>query len=392
MVAAAGVQPRHHRLRPRCRPLPAHRRGPPRRHPRRATGLRRHPAGGGGPARRLDRRPPRPPRAGSAPPAALRARPLREPPSLRRARRAHRRRTATSSSSARTPRAPTRARAASCARRHPYEVATQGSVNTRMGVERCVRFAFELAGASSPASPHPGAQDQRPDLLRRPVATGRGRGAGRVPRCEPRLQPRRRSLHLSGRAGPTRYDVIVTDNLFGDILTDLAGAVAGGIGFAASANLNPARTGPVALRAGPRRRPRHRRHGRSQPARRHSLGGAHARASGRRPPPPSGSPRRSPPTWPSTLPTALRSRPPSPSATPSQKGSEPVPITPTEKIWIDGELVDWDKAQRPRAHPLAPLRLGRVRGHPGLPDQPAGWPCSGSPTTSSASSRRPRSS
>jgi 3-isopropylmalate dehydrogenase len=38
--------------------------------------------------------------------------------------------------------------------------------------------------------------------------------------------------------------VIVTDNLFGDILTDLAGAVAGGIGRAASANLNPARTGP----------------------------------------------------------------------------------------------------------------------------------------------------
>jgi 3-isopropylmalate dehydrogenase len=43
---------------------------------------------------------------------------------------------------------------------------------------------------------------------------------------------------------PGRYDVIVTDNLFGDILTDLAGAVAGGIGRAASANLNPARTGP----------------------------------------------------------------------------------------------------------------------------------------------------
>ena len=43
---------------------------------------------------------------------------------------------------------------------------------------------------------------------------------------------------------PGRYDVIVTDNLFGDILTDLAGAVSGGIGFAASANLNPDRTGP----------------------------------------------------------------------------------------------------------------------------------------------------
>jgi 3-isopropylmalate dehydrogenase len=43
---------------------------------------------------------------------------------------------------------------------------------------------------------------------------------------------------------PGRYDVIVTDNLFGDIITDLAGAIAGGIGYAASANLNPARTGP----------------------------------------------------------------------------------------------------------------------------------------------------
>ncbi|HEX9547867.1 MAG TPA: isocitrate/isopropylmalate family dehydrogenase, partial [Acidimicrobiales bacterium] len=43
---------------------------------------------------------------------------------------------------------------------------------------------------------------------------------------------------------PERYDVIVTDNLFGDILTDLGGAISGGVGRAASANLNPARTGP----------------------------------------------------------------------------------------------------------------------------------------------------
>jgi 3-isopropylmalate dehydrogenase len=43
---------------------------------------------------------------------------------------------------------------------------------------------------------------------------------------------------------PERYGVIVTDNLFGDILSDLAGSVTGGIGYAASANLNPARTGP----------------------------------------------------------------------------------------------------------------------------------------------------
>ena len=43
---------------------------------------------------------------------------------------------------------------------------------------------------------------------------------------------------------PQRYDVIVTDNLFGDILTDLGGAVSGGVGLASSANLNPDRTGP----------------------------------------------------------------------------------------------------------------------------------------------------
>ena len=43
---------------------------------------------------------------------------------------------------------------------------------------------------------------------------------------------------------PARFDVIVTDNLFGDILTDLAGAVTGGIGLAASGNINPERTTP----------------------------------------------------------------------------------------------------------------------------------------------------
>ncbi len=43
---------------------------------------------------------------------------------------------------------------------------------------------------------------------------------------------------------PGRFDVIVTDNLFGDILTDIAAAIAGGIGLAASGNINPARTTP----------------------------------------------------------------------------------------------------------------------------------------------------
>ena len=43
----------------------------------------------------------------------------------------------------------------------PHEVATQGSVNTRMGVERCVRYAFDLARLALPEAPHPRAQDQR---------------------------------------------------------------------------------------------------------------------------------------------------------------------------------------------------------------------------------------
>jgi 3-isopropylmalate dehydrogenase len=43
---------------------------------------------------------------------------------------------------------------------------------------------------------------------------------------------------------PASFDVIVTDNLFGDILTDLAGAISGGIGLAASANINPTREQP----------------------------------------------------------------------------------------------------------------------------------------------------
>ena len=43
---------------------------------------------------------------------------------------------------------------------------------------------------------------------------------------------------------PSRYDVIVTDNLFGDILTDLAGAVTGGIGLAASGNIDPTHNNP----------------------------------------------------------------------------------------------------------------------------------------------------
>jgi 3-isopropylmalate dehydrogenase len=125
----------------------------------------------------------------------------------------------------------------------PHEVATQGSVNTRMGVERCVRFAFGLA------------QDRPAHHLTLVHKTNVLTFAGdlwqrTVNEVAPEFPDVSVDYHHVDAAciylveQAARYDVIVTDNLFGDILTDLAGAVTGGIGFAASANLNPARTGP----------------------------------------------------------------------------------------------------------------------------------------------------
>jgi 3-isopropylmalate dehydrogenase len=125
----------------------------------------------------------------------------------------------------------------------PHEVATQGSVNTRLGVERCVRYAFDLA-------------HQRPRrhltlVHKTNVLTFAGdlwqRTFDEVSREYPDVKTAYNHVDAACiylHDQPDRYDVIVTDNLFGDILTDLAGAVAGGIGLASSANLNPDRTGP----------------------------------------------------------------------------------------------------------------------------------------------------
>jgi 3-isopropylmalate dehydrogenase len=125
----------------------------------------------------------------------------------------------------------------------PAEIATQGSVNTRFGVERCVRYAFDLArsrGRRSLTLVHKtNVLNYSGDLWQRTfdevaleysdVSTGYDHIDAAC-------------IHMVER--PQRYDVVVTDNLFGDILTDLGGAVAGGIGRAASGNINPDRTGP----------------------------------------------------------------------------------------------------------------------------------------------------
>jgi 3-isopropylmalate dehydrogenase len=125
----------------------------------------------------------------------------------------------------------------------PHEVATQGSVNTRMGVERCIRYAFELA--STRARQHVTLVHKTNvltfagNLWERTFNEVAGEYAGIGTAYN----------HVDAACiyfvqDPQRYDVVVTDNLFGDILTDLGGAVSGGIGLASSANLNPARTGP----------------------------------------------------------------------------------------------------------------------------------------------------
>lgn len=125
----------------------------------------------------------------------------------------------------------------------PHEIATQGSVNTRMGVERCVRYAFEKAA---------GTERKHLTLVhKKNVLTFAGDLWQRVfdlvavdfPQVNTAYHHIDAScIHFVER--PEVYDVIVTDNLFGDILTDLGGAVAGGVGYAASANLNPDRSGP----------------------------------------------------------------------------------------------------------------------------------------------------
>ena len=125
----------------------------------------------------------------------------------------------------------------------PHEVATQGSVNTRMGVERCVRYAFELAA---------GRPRKHLTLVHKTnVLTFAGNLWERTFHEVAAEYPAVATAYNHVDAAciyfvqdPQRYDVIVTDNLFGDILTDLGGAVSGGIGLASSANLNPARTGP----------------------------------------------------------------------------------------------------------------------------------------------------
>ena len=247
----------------------------------------------------------------------------------------------------------------------PHEVATQGSVNTRHRRRALRPLRLRAGPSAAPQAPHAGAQDQRAHLRRRPLGAHLRRGGRRVPRRRPPPTTTSTPPASTSCRRPQRYDVIVTDNLFGDILTDLGGAVSGGIGFAVERQPQPRPHRPVDVRAGARLGARHRRPEQGQPHRRHPVGRAHARL-----------PRRGRRGRPH--PQGLRrghqrsAAPPPRSATwspPACKEQPAMPITPTEKIWMNGELVAWDDAQHPHPHPHPPLRHGRVRGHPRLRDR-----------------------
>ena len=124
----------------------------------------------------------------------------------------------------------------------PHEIATEVSVNTAYGVRRVVQDAFQRAC-------------QRRNHLtlvhKNNVLTHAGglwwrtvqEVAGEYPDVEVAYQHvDAATIYLA--TDPGRYDVIVTDNLFGDIITDLAAAICGGIGLAASGNIDATRTNP----------------------------------------------------------------------------------------------------------------------------------------------------
>ncbi len=125
----------------------------------------------------------------------------------------------------------------------PHEVATEVSVNTRFGVERVVRDAFARAQARP--------RKHLTLVHKHNVLTFAGhlwrRTVEDVARDFPEVQTAYQHVDAATiflATDPGRFDVIVTDNLFGDIITDIAAAIAGGIGLAASGNINPTRSTP----------------------------------------------------------------------------------------------------------------------------------------------------
>jgi 3-isopropylmalate dehydrogenase len=130
------------------------------------------------------------------------------------------------------------------ARTTSHEVATQESLNTRHGVDRVLRYAFELA-RTRPRKHltlvhKTNVLTYAGDLWMRAFTELGERDFGDVERAYSHVD----AACLFLVTQPERFDVVVTDNMFGDILTDLGAAIAGGIGLAASGNIDPERRSP----------------------------------------------------------------------------------------------------------------------------------------------------
>jgi 3-isopropylmalate dehydrogenase len=125
----------------------------------------------------------------------------------------------------------------------PAEIAIQESINTAFGVERVVRYAFGQAMARPRRKltlvHKTNVLTYAGDLWQRTV-DGLAKEFAEVSVDYCHVD----AASMFFVSAPERFDVIVTDNLFGDILTDLGAAIAGGIGLAASGNINPERTTP----------------------------------------------------------------------------------------------------------------------------------------------------
>jgi len=119
-----------------------------------------------------------------------------------------------------------------------HEVATEESVNTRFGVERTIRFAFELAATRQRKHltfcGKTNVLVHSHDLWMR-VFEEVGAEYGNIDQAYANVD----AVCAWMVQSPERFDVIVTDNMFGDIVTDLGAALQGGLGIAAGANLNP---------------------------------------------------------------------------------------------------------------------------------------------------------
>lgn len=120
----------------------------------------------------------------------------------------------------------------------PSEIATEESLNTRRGAERVILYAFDKAMGRP--------RKQLTLVHKNNVLTRAGglwtRTFTEIAKDFPQIKTD--YLHVDAASmffvtNPDRFDVVVTDNLFGDILTDIAAAICGGIGLAASGNINP---------------------------------------------------------------------------------------------------------------------------------------------------------